>query len=396
MARTAEYSIKGYVYQFLRYLSEILSATDGATITIEGAIEDIDVTTPDLMTAVQCKYHEQAEKFTLGKIYKPILLMLEHFSHHSDPPTVHYRLFCYFPGSSGSQSLTRAELDTVLSTSSVPLKVIIARLALGVDLDLFLSRFSIEFGPTCEALQDTVVAALNAKGFSSEDVDAIVYPNAFQRVIDLATKATAAERTVEPLAFIMALHDVRQVTFTRWTRELTTRAKTFQRLRKDLKFSLGQNSRGRYFVIDPTKIANFDGEIVRFIKKFSERYSFKYLHANPPLFAITGNYDVGALQARLHEVGLRCANGLVGGMEFRAAELFRKPMRRKSPDELEFRVRLAKRSVVTETGPKRPDDLFLVNVADDDWDHPDVNVHKFEIERLSDLEYALQLRNDYA
>lgn len=62
MARTAEYSIKGYVYQFLRYLSEILEATDGSTITIEGAIEDIDVTTPDLTTAVQCKYHEQAEK----------------------------------------------------------------------------------------------------------------------------------------------------------------------------------------------------------------------------------------------------------------------------------------------------------------------------------------------
>lgn len=396
VARTAEYSIKGYVYQFLRYLSEILEATDGATITIEGAIEDIDVTTPDLTTAVQCKYHEQAEKFTLGKVYKPILLMLEHFSHHSAPPKVHYRLFCYFPGSSGSQSLTRTELETVLATNSVSLKAIVARLAPGVDLDLFLSRFSIEFGPTCEALQDTVLASLNAKGFSSEDVDAIVYPNAFQRIVDLATRSTAAERTVEPSAFITALNDVRQVTFTRWTRELATRAKIFQRLRKDLKFSLGQNSRGRYFVIDPTKIANFDGEIVRFIKKFSERYSFKYLHANPPLFAITGEYDVGALQARLHDVGLRCANGLVGGTEFRPTELFRKPMRRKSPDELEFRVRLAKRSVVTETGPKRPDDLFLVNIADDDWDHPDVNVHKFEIERLSDLEYALQLRNDYA
>lgn len=131
VARTAEYSIKGYVYQFLRYLSEILAATDGSTITIEGAIEDIDVTTPDLTTAVQCKYHEQAEKFTLGKVYKPILLMLEHFSHHSAPPKVHYRLFCYFPGSSGSQSLTRAELETVLATNSVPLKAIVARLAPG-------------------------------------------------------------------------------------------------------------------------------------------------------------------------------------------------------------------------------------------------------------------------
>ncbi|PNB46444.1 hypothetical protein C1X73_34600, partial [Pseudomonas sp. FW305-130] len=95
---------------------------------------------------------------------------------------------------------------------------------------------------TCEALQDRVLASLNAKGFSSEDVDAIVYPNAFQRIVDLATRSTAAERTVEPSAFITALNDVRQVTFTRWTRELATRAKIFQRLRKDLKFSLGQNS----------------------------------------------------------------------------------------------------------------------------------------------------------
>jgi len=49
-----------------------------------------------------------------------------------------------------------------------------------------------------------------------------------------------------------------------------------------------------------------------------------------------------------------------------------------------------------DTGPKRPDELFLVNVIDDAWIHADVNVHRFEIERLSDLEYALQLRDNYA
>jgi len=39
--------------------------------------------------------------------------------------------------------------------------------------------------------------------------------------------------------------------------------------------------------------------------------------------------------------------------------------------------------------------LFLVNVESDSWEHSDINVHKFEIERLADLEYALQIRNDY-
>ncbi|CAN7806395.1 hypothetical protein LJR267_010719 [Paraburkholderia hospita] len=396
MARTAEYSIKGYLYQFLRYLSEILAAEEGTKITIEGAIEDIDVVTPTLTTAVQCKYHEQADKFTLGKIYKPILLMLEHFSKTaSRVPTVHYRLFCYFPEESGTRSLTRAELDTVLATTSEPLKVIAGRIATGVDLDAFLGRFKIEFGQSTDALQQSVVASLKAKGFSAEDVEAIIYPTAIQRIVDLATQGAVTDRTIEPSIFLQSLRRVRQVTFTRWTRELATRAQIFQRLRKELKLSLGKNSRGRHFVIDPAAIAHFDDDVVRFIKKFVERYSCKYLHDNPPLFAITGQYDVGALQARLHDAGLRCADGLVGGVEFRASELFRRPMRRRAPFAIEFSLRLARRAVMTGSGTKRPDELFLVNIKDDEWAHHDVNVHSFEIERLSDLEYVLQLRDSY-
>jgi len=397
VARTAEYSIKGYLYQFLQYLMEILAANEGTKITIEGAIEDIDVAAPGLTTAVQCKYHEQAEKFTLGKIYKPILLMLEHFSKNSAPtPKISYRLFCYFPEQSGTRSLTRQELDIVRATTADTLKGIVDRIPPGVDYDEFLNRLTIQFGPSTEALQQSVLASLKAKGFTSDDVDAIIYPTAIQRIVDLATRSTVADRTVDPTCFLAALRDVRQVTFTRWTRELATRAQIFQRLRTDLKFSLSCNSRGRHFVIDPTKIADFDADIVKFIKKFVERYSSKYLHDNPPLFTITGAYDVGSLTARIHDAGLRCADGLVGGAAFRVTELFRRPMRRRKPFALEFSLRLASRSAITQSDLTKPDDLFLVNVLDDAWVHRDVSVHKFDIDRLSDLEYALQMRNEYA
>ncbi|TXN20600.1 hypothetical protein [Methylobacterium sp. WL19] len=108
MSRTAEYSIKGYLYQFLRYLSEILAAGKDTKITIEGAIEDVDVAAPGLTIAVQCKYHEQVEKFTLGKIYKPIILMLEHFSNTIElKPKIYYRLFCHFPDQEGFRQLTK-------------------------------------------------------------------------------------------------------------------------------------------------------------------------------------------------------------------------------------------------------------------------------------------------
>ena len=63
---------------------------------------------------------------------------------------------------------------------------------------------------------------------------------------------------------------------------------------------------------------------------------------------------------------------------------------------MEFSLRLAGRDQVAGPPPKRPDELFLVNIADDEWKHDDINVHSFDIERLSDLEYVLQLRSDYA
>ncbi|AHK04653.1 MULTISPECIES: hypothetical protein [Rhizobium/Agrobacterium group] len=397
MARTAEYSIKGYLYQFLKYLSEILAAGDGARITIEGAIEDVDVIAAGLTTAVQCKYHEQAEKYTLGKIYKPILLMLEHFSKNSGTDLhVSYRLFCHFPGESGTKALTKDDLETVLSTKGEVLRAIVARIDTSVDYEAFLDRFAIEFGPSAEDLQVAVLASLKDKGFDPDDIDAVIFPNAIQRIVDLATRSDVNDRTVEPKTFLAGLREVRRVTFTRWTRELATKGRMFSSLRKSLRSCLAHNSRWRVFVINPLTIENFDDDIVRFIKAFVQRYSSKYLHSNPPLFMLTGDYDLSVLQKRLYDAGLRCETGKVGGTDVIIKELFRRPILIRNPFRMEFSLRLAKRDEVIGGPQRRPDELFLINVADDEWKHEDVNVHGFKIERLSDLEYILQLRSDYA
>ena len=396
MARTAEYSIKGYLYQFLRYLSEILDASGETKVTIEGAIEDVDVAAAGLTKAIQCKYHEQADKYTLGKIYKPILLMLEHFSKNAGADAeVNYRLFCHFPDKSGTTPLTKGELETILATKGEALKAIVARIDPGVDHDKFLERFVIEFGPSAEDLQADVLAALKQKGFDPDDVDAVIFPNAIQRIVDLATRSDIEDRTIETGAFLASLKEVRQVTFTRWTRELATKAKIFARLRRDLKSGLRQNVRGRVFIIDPDTIENFHGDIVRFIKAFVQRYSCKFLHSNPPLFMFTGDYDVGALQQRLYDAGFRCQTGKVGGDTVVIKELLRRPILNRIPLRMEFSLRLARRDQVVEQPAKRPDELFLVNVTDDEWKHEDINVHSFEIQRLSDLEYVLQLRSEY-
>ena len=116
-----------------------------------------------------------------------------------------------------------------------------------------------------EDYQEEVLAKLAAKGFSAADIDAITYPAAFQRIVDAATQNSVVARTIDPVPFLASLKDVRRVTFTRWTRELSTRAQIFKRLRSELKDSLDRNSRGRHFVFAPNSIADFDRDVVRFI-----------------------------------------------------------------------------------------------------------------------------------
>lgn len=67
------------MYQFNLSLNEILKSVDEA-IKIEGIIEDIDKIGTEKTTAIQCKYHEESEKFQWSMVYKPILQMIKTFS----------------------------------------------------------------------------------------------------------------------------------------------------------------------------------------------------------------------------------------------------------------------------------------------------------------------------
>lgn len=98
MNRYANSTIKGFLYQFEKTLNTILTTPDEESeITVEG-IEDIDVNdTAGVQQLIQCKYHEQLEKFTLSNIEKPILQMLEHWGSSSQSSNISYVLFCYFP-----------------------------------------------------------------------------------------------------------------------------------------------------------------------------------------------------------------------------------------------------------------------------------------------------------
>jgi hypothetical protein len=396
VSRTAEHSIRGYLYQFLRYLSEILDAAPGTQISIEGVVEDVDVMTSGLTTAIQCKLHEQADKFTLGKIYKPVLQMLEHFGNSAPgDPEIQYRLFCHFPDRAGSICLTLEDMTTIESTTSEPLKKIISRIPAATDRAAFLACFTIEFGPCLDDLEQQVLAALAAKGFAADDITAFVYPNAVQRIVNLATRPLPEDRTVDATAFVQTLKELRHVTFTRWTLALKTRGDVLKKLRDNLSAGLALNSRSRFFVFGPAGEPTFDTEIVGFIKKFVEKYSSKYLHNDPPLFLLTDEQDVKAIAAQLYDAGVKATTGEVGGA-FRAEELLRPCLRSKNPVAHEFRLRLATRGQLAELPKLHPDELILINVNNDPWERPGMTVHRIRTDQIAEIEYAFQLRKSYA
>ncbi len=96
MSRVADYTIKGFLYQFNKTLLEILNSPTGSAITVEGIVEDVEISTPTELIAIQCKYHEASDSFTMSSIFSPVLQMMTHFKANPSA-NVRYILFGHYP-----------------------------------------------------------------------------------------------------------------------------------------------------------------------------------------------------------------------------------------------------------------------------------------------------------
>ena len=76
--RQADSTIKEYLYQFNKSISEILGSEDDASVVLEGIIEDIDIHSSSSITTIQCKYHAD-KKYQMSSVAPPILEMLCHY-----------------------------------------------------------------------------------------------------------------------------------------------------------------------------------------------------------------------------------------------------------------------------------------------------------------------------
>ncbi|XCN73532.1 MAG: hypothetical protein Q3M24_01920 [Candidatus Electrothrix aestuarii] len=399
MPRSADYTIQGFLYQFNKTILEILKAEPDASVNIEGLIEDIEIVSSKKMTGIQCKYHEAAKKFTPSAIYKPLLQMLKHFSRNPDH-NVEYVLFAHFPGTGEECPIIgKQECEDALASKDKKFKDIIGEIPDHVNLDEFLHRFKMEFGPNYDSLVKEVILSLKDNNIPSEEIEALAYPNAIHIIACISILHDPSYRQITRTQFLDQLNDIRTTAISRWTLALSTRKKLLDARRKQLKEHLNVNSRSRYFIINPKNFRDFDTRFVLFLNNYIQKYHCKQTHINTPVFCVCSSRStVQNIQNRLYQKNkILTTDGYVGG-QFEETHFFRTPCSSGSNQRStrrEFDLRITDWKEHGELlNKKKCDDLFILGELDSDLlDTTDVNVEKLASTTIKELEYIMGITN---
>lgn len=284
MGRVADSTIKGFMYQFNRTLNEILSSSD-EVITVEGIVEDIDKVSGENITAIQCKYHAEVEKFQWSKVYKPILQMIKTYTEQKDSHII-FILYAFFPSEqAGERNVPKNEILKALKTKNIEyicdyiayikkiedteIKELISKtrknkddkakikkyidtneLEVLCDLDEFINnRFRFIIGQEYDELEKENKQMLLKVGFSSVDIEEIIFPNAIHCIASVSILKDASDRSITKQELLNELRTIKHTAISRWTKELSNYKKLLSIRRKQMAKKLNSNATKNIFIL---------------------------------------------------------------------------------------------------------------------------------------------------
>ncbi|MEZ9348400.1 hypothetical protein AB4166_16310 [Vibrio splendidus] len=401
MSRTAESTIKGFLYQFQKTIESILESSYDDTVTVEGIVEDVDVVHLDgSTTAIQCKYHESVEAFSTSLIYKPILQMAENYA--ANPRAdISYKLFVHVPNQDvTSRSVTEEELDAALGSTNAKLQPIINRIPNNFNKDDFLTKLRLEFGESIDELSISIKSLLSDIEISNSDVENILYPNSINHIARLSCGDTPESRQINRSDFERFLSNSNSTAISKWTLALNTKKQLLTSKRKQLSQYLSQNSRERCFYLSKEQLVDFNDGVVVFISNFLAKYHTKALHLKTPIFVLDCDFEeLSDIQYRLYVKGIKACTGYIGS-KFEVQDLFREPIKKNARslvNEREFQIRmLSYEEQPDAVNYRKCDDLFFVcKDRPVEIDCVDIETSEIGVPNFSELEYVLSIRNEY-
>lgn len=402
--RTADSTIKGFLYQFNKTLLEVTQADDDEIITVEGLVEDIDIYSADgSLRAIQCKYHESQDKFTSSLIYKPLLQMAEAFSKNSknSKKEIEYTIFLHVPNEKlGVRNVEKIMLDEAMATDNKSLTKIVARIENNFDADKFLKNAKIEFGISIDELEVEVKKSLGKYKLTGSDIDTLLYPNAITKISKLSSLKSEADRKISNDDLRKYLSSVTSTAISKWTLSLKNRKEILSQTKKQLENSFSQNSRERCFYFDINEIEDFDKKIVVFIDNYLDKYHSKPSHLKTPIFAVNIDFSsIKDIQYRLFKKGIKANTGLVGDV-FEVESFYKEPIQiiqKSKIENREFDLRLlALSSEQHAINHRKGDDLYLVCSSPPECiETTDINYYQVGTNNFNELEYVVSLRNNH-
>ncbi|MDD4963993.1 MAG: hypothetical protein PHI11_08770 [Gallionella sp.] len=393
MARTADYTIQGFLYQFNKTLVELLKAPYDSTITVEGIIEDVEVMTGDSVKAIQCKYHESNDSYSLSAIYKPLLQMMLNFHTHPNA-NVDYVLFAHFPDLE-SISVDKTELQSVLLTTNKDFKTYTSALKDVVDLDAFLKKLKVDVGPKFDTLVEEVCTLLKETGIGAVEVETLVYPNAIHLIATLSIQHDVESRKITKKEFLSKLRKIKTTAISHWTLSLKSRKKLLTERRKQLKSNLAINARLRYFVLHADNLQEFEKQVVMFIDDYLKKYHHKQAHLKTPVFCIDApDEQIKDIEKRLYQKRVVVNHGYIAD-NFDENRFFRTPMRQGLEREFHLSL-LSWNAHKTVLNKQKSDDLFVLGAGGcGEIDIADVNLEELATDSFDEIKYLIGLSDVY-
>ena len=437
MSREADYTLKGFIYQFNKTLEQVISEPEGSEIEVEGIIEDIDIHYDGHTKAIQCKYHETKGKYNLSDISKPILQMLVHYSENKTK-NIQYILYAHFSAETiGVGAISKTDIEAILKSKNKSYLKYISKLKppkkqkikdlllkpkrsatetkeitdyyktaadldLIIDLDEFIkpTKFKFEIGKAFEDLVSEIKTLLETQSsFTKVDIEDLFYPNAIQQIANKSILHNSDERRINNTDFISELEKSKKTAITRWTKELLSYNTLLKKRRSQLKPNIHKNHRLRYFLFDEKSIENFENKIVQFISDYIGEYHYKIkLHSKTPIFCIkTGNDQlIPEIESRLYQKELKSENGFKGNT-FYQREFLREPEVIYNKSWREFQLRICKYNteIIKAINSKKSDDLFIIGKQEfKEIDKQDINIEILEISNMNELKYLLKLKDN--
>lgn len=425
MDRQAVSTIKGYQYQFLKSIYEVLKASENEEVILEGALEDIDIISGNSTKFIQCKYHE-ALKFSISSIISPVLeLICDYLQCLVIGKDKTFILYAHFQNE--DYDVKKEDILNYINTTKsrdilinffhklyqIPDNNILelankvkktykekedlyqyyvehrSTLKLKMELNGFWDVFHYE---KAHKLDNLICLVKKELGELTDDstVENLYYPNALTIVSTLSCKNDINERKLTKRKFVDELKNKKTILFNKWSIEICGRNNSLKKIKKTLARYFEINSDVRCFLFSKDYIYHNSDKLFVFVNQYLNKYFKKRKLQKPPIFIFdTDNDDtINEIQQQLYDYQKTVSNGIVGA-KFCEKEF----IECRNCSNYSCRICNFKNIDVNLLKECKINYLFVIGYGEYDLKDSSYTFEKIEIGTINELQYITNLTN---